>query len=80
MQREGSSTGKPEIQPLPSEGTQVKAAAENVVLCKFSREPHSFPVKSLLDLRPKASTKKRLLVLILFFFFSLSFPEEKEDW
>lgn len=33
-----------------------------------------FPMKSLLDLRPKASTKKRLLLLILpFFFFFFSF-------
>jgi len=43
----------------------VKVAAENGVLCKFSRELQDFPMKSLLDLRPEASTKKRLLLLIL---------------
>lgn len=69
-----------QIQPLPLEGTEVKVAAENGVLSKFSRERQGFPMKSLLDLRPKTSTKKRLLLLILLFFPCLFFPEEKEDW
>lgn len=76
MWREGSSTGK-QIQPLPSEGTEVKVAAENGVLCKFSRERQGFPMKSLLDLRPKTSTKKRLLLLILPFFFLSFLPWRK---
>lgn len=60
---------KTEIEALPLEGREVKVAAENRFYASSPGNHRAFPVKNLLDPRPKASTKKRLLLPILPFFF-----------